>query len=203
MRLSVEQLERLSERVFQVLKASGHVGFDYHADEKVEERVLETIITALEEDAKTEDRLSREAERLVSQQQQIARASGKPMEQLVEEVKTRLAKSKKIVLGDGPERADSLAEKVFKAIWKVEGIDFFSEDTKVQNCVARSIYRFRREDDKLLDAVENLVNRKFPENPFSSQWCIHFDRLMTELKHKIESSKSVKPVALDGTEAGV
>ena len=57
MRLSTEQLERLTERVFKVLKSSGHVGFDYQADERVEERVLDAIMSVLEDDTKTEDRL--------------------------------------------------------------------------------------------------------------------------------------------------
>ena len=192
MRLSTEQLERLSERVFQVLKASGHVAFDYEADEKVEERVVEGIISALEDDAKLEERLSRDAERLVTQQQQIARASGKPMDQLISEVMERLAKSKKIVLGDGPERADNLAAKIFKVIWNIEGIDFFSDDRKVQNCIAHALFRFRHEDERIIDAVENLVNHKVSEPPFSPQWCLQFDRFMAELKQKLETTKTLK-----------
>ena len=112
MRLSTEQLERLSERVFKVLKASGHVGFDYTADEAVEDRVIDSIMDVLEEDSKTEDRLSREAERLVQQQSHIAKASGKSLDDLVDEVKSRLAKAKRVTLCDGPDRADTLAEKM-------------------------------------------------------------------------------------------
>ncbi len=185
MRLSTEQLERLSERVFKVLKASGHVGFDYTADETVEDRVLDAIMDVLEEDAKTEDRLSREAERLVQQQSHIAKASGKSLDDLVEEVKSRLAKAKRVTLGDGPDRADTLAEKVFKAVWNVEGIDFFSEDTKVQNCIARAIHRFRHDDERMIDAVERLADRKTNEERYTASWCLAFDRYLSEVKQKI------------------
>ena len=203
MRLSTEQLERLSERVFQVLKASGHVAFDYEADDKVEEKVLESIMTSLEADTKTEERLARDAERLVTQQQQIARDSGKPMEQLISEVMERLAKSKKIVLGDGPERADNLAEKIFKSIWNIEGIDFFSDDRKIQNCIAHALYRFRHEDERILDAVENLVNHKISEPPFSPPWCLQFDRFMNELRQKLETTKLSQEPETTAFRAGV
>ena len=45
MKLSSEQLERLSERVFKVLKSSGHIELDY-SDERVEEKVLEQITSS-------------------------------------------------------------------------------------------------------------------------------------------------------------
>lgn len=185
MRLSTEQLERLSERVFKVLKASGHVGFDYTADENVETRVFDAIMDVLEEDAKTEDRLSREAERLVQQQSHIAKASGKSLDDLVDEVKSRLAKAKRVTLGDGPDRADTLAEKVFKAIWSVEGIDFFSEDAKVRNCIARSIHRFRHDDERIIEEVEKWADRKTSEERYTASWCLAFDRYLTQVKQKI------------------
>lgn len=188
MRLSTEQLERLSERVFKVLKLSGHVGFDYQTDERVEERVLDAMINVLEDDTRMEDRLSREAERLVQTQGDIARSSGKSLEALVDEVKIRLAKSKRVILGDGPERADTLAEKVYKAIWKVDGIDFFAEDQKIQNCIARALYRFRVEDDRLLDATEKIVARRTQEEPYSSGWCLTFDKALVEIKQKIAAA---------------
>jgi len=190
MRLSTEQLERLSERIFKVLKASGHVGFDYTADEAVEDRVIDSIMDVLEEDSKTEDRLSREAERLVQQQSHIAKASGKSLDDLVDEVKSRLAKAKRVTLGDGPDRADTLAEKVFKAIWTVDGIDFFSEDLKVQNCIARAIYRFRHDDERMIDAVERLADRKTTEERYSAPWCVAYDRYLSEVKQKIAAVQS-------------
>lgn len=189
MRLSTEQLERLSERVFKVLKASGHVGFDYTADERVEERVLDGIMSVLEDDTKTEDRLSREAERLVQQQQHIAKNSGKSLEELVQEVKERLAKAKRVTLGDGPERSDLLAEKVFRSIWKVDGIDFFADDQKVINCIARAIHRFRHDDDRLIDAVEKIVGRRATEaEAYSPAWCLAYDKTFTEVRAKLAAA---------------
>jgi len=195
MRLSTEQLQRLSERVFKVLKASGHVGFDYSTDETVEDRVFESIMDVLEDDAKTEDRLSREAERLVQQQSHIAKASGKSLDDLVDEVKSRLAKAKRVTLGDGPDRADTLAEKVFKAIWNVEGIDFFSDDNKVQNCIARSIHRFRHDDERMIAPVERLADRKTNEERYTAPWCLAYDRYLSEVKQKLAAvhSTSVEP----------
>ena len=195
MRLSTEQLERLSERVFKVLKSSGHVGFDYSADERVEERVLDGVMSVLEDDTKTEDRLSREAERLVQQQQHIAKASGKSLEDLVTEVKERLAKAKRVTLGDGPDRSDLLAEKVFRTIWKVDGIDFFAEDQKVINCIARAIHRFRHDDDRLIDAVEKIVSRRAVEGTeaYSPSWCIAYDKTFTEVKVKLAAAGGLKP----------
>jgi hypothetical protein len=190
MRLSTEQLQRLSERVFKVLKASGHVGFDYSIDETVEDRVFESIMDVLEDDAKTEDRLSREAERLVQQQSHIAKASGKSLDDLVDEVKSRLAKAKRVTLGDGPDRADTLAEKVFKAIWNVEGIDFFSDDTKVQNCIARAIHRFRHDDERMIDTVERLADRKTNEERYTAPWCLAYDRYLSEVKQKLAAVHS-------------
>ncbi len=188
MKLSSEQLERLSERVFKVLKASGHIELDY-SDERVEEKVLELIANMLEDDTRAEDRLSREAERLVQQQNQIAKSSGKSFEHLVDEVKARLAKSKKVVLGDDPERADSLAEKIVKSIWKMDGVDFFSEDYKVQNCIARAIHRFRVEDDRIIEAVEKIANKKSGEEPYTHSWCLAFDKYHNEVRQRIESQK--------------
>lgn len=195
MKLSTDQIERLSERVFKVLKSSGHVAFDYQTDERVEERVVETIANVLEEDSKMEDRLSREAERLVQQQADIAKASGKSFEDLVTEVKTRLAKSKKILLGDGPDKADSLGEKVYKAIWKVDGIDFFSEDQKIENCLARAIHRFRVEDDRVVESIEKIVNRKSEDEPYSPKWCVLFDRYSSEVRARIAAGASGAPGA--------
>ena len=145
-------------------------------------------MNVLEDDSKTEDRLSREAERLVQQQSHIAKASGKSVEELVNEVKSRLAKSKRVTLGDGPDRADTLAEKVFKAVWKVEGIDFFSEDQKVQNCIARAIHRFRIDDDRVIDAVEKLVSRKVTDEPYTAHWCIAYDKYLNEVRAKIAAA---------------
>ncbi len=195
MRLSTEQLERLSDRVFRVLKASGHIGLDYIVDERVEERMLDTIMNILEDDSKTEDRLSREADRLVQQQIHIAKASGKTHEELVDEVKSRLAKSKRVTLGDGPDRADELAEKVFKAICRVDAFDFFSEEHKVQNCIARAINRFRIEDDRIVDAVEKLVSRKVTDEPYTGPWCLAYDKYFSEVKLKIAAGagKSAPP----------
>jgi hypothetical protein len=188
MKLSSEQIERLSERVFKVLKASGHIELDM-TDERVEEKVMEQIANMLEDDSRMEDRLSREAERLVQQQNQIAKSSGKSFEHLVNEVKARLAKSKRVVLGDTPERADSLAEKMTKSLWKMDGVDFFSEDFKVQNCIARAIYRFRLEDDRIIDAVEKITNKKCEEEPYSHSWCLAFDKYLNEVRLRIENHK--------------
>ncbi|MBX9703793.1 MAG: DUF507 family protein [Silvanigrellaceae bacterium] len=199
MKLSSEQIERLSERVFRVLKCSGHVGFDYDTDERIEEKTVEQIINVLEDDSRMEDRLTREAERLVQQQSQIARSSGKTFEELAEEVKARLAKSKRVNLGDTPERADYLAEKILKTIWKLDGIDFFSEDFKVQNCIARAIHRFRIEDYKLIEAVEKIVNKKTTEEPYSHQWCLLFDRYQNEIKQRIAAQ--AKSAATENTSA--
>lgn len=192
MRLSTEQLERLAERIFKVLKLSDHVGFDYSVDERVEDRVLEAIMTTLEDDAKMEDRLSREAERLVNMQSHIAKASGRSMDELVDEVKERLARSKKVVLGDGPDRADTLAEKVYRNIWKVEGIDFFSDDRKIYSCIGKSIFRFRHEDDRLIEALEKLTSRKTEAEPYSQAWCQTFDRHLAELKAKLSEAKPAR-----------
>jgi hypothetical protein len=189
MRLSTEQLERLSERVFKVLKGSGHVGFDHSADERVDERVVDAMMSVLEDDSKTEDRLSREAERLVQQQQHIAKNSGKSLEDLVQEVKERLAKAKRVTLGDGPDRSDMLAEKVFRAIWKIDGIDFFSEDQKVINCIARAIHRFRQDDDRLLDAVEKIVSRRANDmEAYSNAWCLAYDKTLNEVRAKLAAA---------------
>ncbi|BBH52083.1 MULTISPECIES: DUF507 family protein [Fluviispira] len=190
MKLSSEQLERLAERVFKVLKSSGHIELDYDTEERIEEKVIEQISNVLEDDSRTEDRLSREAERLVSAQSQIAKSSGKSFESLVEEVKVRLARSKRVILGDEPERADSLAEKVLKAIWKIDGIDFFSEDMKVQNCIARAIHRFRVEDDRIIEAVEKIVNKKSGEESYNHAWCIAFDKCYNEVRQRIANQKS-------------
>ncbi len=191
MKLSSEQLERLSERVFKVLKNSGHIELDY-SDERVEEKVLEQITNLLEDDTRMEDRLSREAERLVQQQNQIAKSSGKSFEHLVDEVKARLAKSKRVVLGDDPERADSLAEKIAKSLWKMDGVDFFSEDFKVQNCIARAINRFRVEDDRIIEAVEKIANKKSGEEPYTHSWCIAFDKYHNEVRQRIENQKKTE-----------
>jgi hypothetical protein len=166
------------------------VGFDYSIDETVEDRVFESIMDVLEDDAKTEDRLSREAERLVQQQSHIAKASGKSLDDLVDEVKSRLAKAKRVTLGDGPDRADTLAEKVFKAIWNVEGIDFFSDDTKVQNCIARAIHRFRHDDERMIDTVERLADRKTNEERYTAPWCLAYDRYLSEVKQKLAAVHS-------------
>lgn len=190
MRLSSEQLERLSERVFKVLKNSGHVEMDASVDERIEDKVTDQITNILEDDSRMEDRLSREAERLVQQQNHIAKSSGKSFENLVEEVKDRLAKSKRVILGDSPDRADALAEKIVKAIWKIDGVDFFSEDFKVQNCIARSIHRFRIEDDRIIEAVEKIVNKKSGEEPYSHHWCIAFDKYYLDVQARIANQKS-------------
>jgi hypothetical protein len=190
MKLSSEQLERLAERVFKVLKCSGHIELDYDTEERIEEKVIEQITNVLEDDSRTEDRLSREAERLVQQQSQIAKSSGKSYESLVDEVKIRLAKSKRVILGDDPERADSLAEKVVKAIWKIDSLDFFSDDMKVQNCIARAIHRFRLEDDRIIEAVEKIVNKKSGEEPYSHAWCIAYDKCYNEVRQRIANQKS-------------
>ena len=192
MRLSTEQLERLAERIFKVLKMSDHVAFDYTVDERVEERVIDAIVTTLEDDAKMEDRLSREAERLVNMQSHIAKSSGRSLDDLVEEVKNRLARSKRVVLGDGPDRADTLAEKVFRNIWKIEGIDFFSEDRKIQNCIAHSVFRFRQEDDRLLEALEKLTSKKSDSEAFSASWCQAYDKNLVELRSKLQEAKKLR-----------
>jgi hypothetical protein len=190
MKLSTEQLERLSERVFRALKQSGHLAFDTLVDEKAEDRVLDVIMSMLQDDARMEDRLSREAENLVNHQSHIARASGRSSEELIAEVKARLAKSKRVTLGDGPERSDSLAERVVAALWKVDCVDFYSDDRKVQNCIARAIYRFRHEDDRIVDAVEKLVSKRTDEEPYGLNWCGVFDRTMLEVKAKLAGHAS-------------
>lgn len=192
MKLSTDQLERLAERVYKVLCSSGHVAFDLKSDEKIHERVLDTIASVLEDDARQEDRLSREAERLVQSQSHIAKASGKPVDELVEEVKLRLAKSKRVLLGDGPERADEIAEKVFKALWRIEGIDFFSEDYKVRNCIARAIYRFRVEDDRIVESVERLLTRKVKDEPYSPTWCQAYDKYFNEIKSRNDTGAAAQ-----------
>ncbi len=195
MRLSSEQLERLAERIFKVLKLSNHVSFDYEVDERVEDRVIDTIANTLEDDAKMEDRLSREAERLVNQQSHIAKSSGRSMDDLVDEVKNRLARSKRVILGDGPDRADTVGEKIFRNIWKIEGIDFYSEDRKVQNCLARSLYRFRLEDDRLIEALESLTTKKSEAEPFSPAWCVLYDKHLAELRGKLAEAKKSQSAA--------
>lgn len=190
MKLSSEQITRLSERVFKVLKCSGYAEFDVAADERVEDKVMDQIADILEDDSRMEDRLSREAERLVQSQNQIAKSSGKSFENLVEEVKIRLAKSKRVVLDNDADRADDLAEKIVKSIWKIEGVDFFVEDFKVQNCIARAIHRFRLEDERLLEAVEKLVKKKSDEEPYSHKWCLLFDKYFQEVRQRIESQKN-------------
>ena len=191
MRLSSEQLERLSERIFSVLKASGYVDFLYDEEPDLDERVVLEILKVLEDDSRMEDRLSREAERLVQQQGSIARSSTKSVEQLVEEVKLRLAKSKKVIIDDGPERADTVAELIFKKLWTIDALDFFEADRKVINSIAHAVYRFRNEDDRILDAVETLVNKKLPDaTPYSKEWCIAFERYHSQVLKKIESKRA-------------
>ncbi len=189
MKLSSEQIERLSDRVFQVLRISGYVDFDKNIDDRIEEKTLDVINDVLDEDSRTEDKLSREAERLVQSQSQIAKSSGKTFEALVEEVKIRLAKSKSFILGDVPERSDVLAEKIFKQLWKLDALDFFAEDFKVTNCMARAIHRFRIEDDRILEAVEKLASKKIDDEPYSHSWCMVFDKQYAEVIKKIVNQK--------------
>ena len=186
MKLSTEQLERLAERVYAVLKHSGHVEIEPEAEEKA----LSQINFILEDDSRAEDRLSREAERLVQQQNEIAKSSSKPFESLVHEVKIRLAKSKQLVLSDDPEKADTLAEKIMKTLWKMDGVDFFSEDRKVQNCIARAIHRFRQEDDHILDAVAKIATKKSGAEPYSQAWCQAFDKYYNEVLQRIARQKA-------------
>jgi len=185
MKLSTEQLERLAERVYLVVKNSGHVEIETDAEEKA----ISQINFVLEDDSRAEERLSREAERLVQQQNEIAKSSSKPFENLVHEVKSRLAKSKQVVLSDSPEKADTLAEKVTKALWKLDGVDFYSEDRKVQNCIARAIHRFRQEDDHILDAVEKIATKKSGAEPYSQAWCLAFDKYYNEVLQRIARQK--------------
>lgn len=189
-KLSTEQLERLAERAFEVLKYSGYVSLDPQTDDRIEDKVLSAILDVLADDSRAEEKLSREAERLVQQQSQIAKSSGKSFDSLVDEVKSRLAKSKKIILGDVPERADALAEKMINAIWKLEGVDFFVENFKVQNCLARAIHRFRLNDDRLLDAVEKITTKKTQFQPYSHDWCIAFDKNYHEVLSRIAERSS-------------
>jgi hypothetical protein len=189
-KLSTEQLERLSGRVFQVLKQSGYVSFDYQTDERVEEKVMNVILDVLVADSNMEDRLVREAERLVQQQNQIAKASGKSFDDLVDEVKTRLAKSKHMILDDTSERSDALAEKMTNALWKIDSVDFFVDNFKVQNCIARAIHRFRLNDDLILEAVEKITSKKSPDiEPYTHEWCISFDKNYNELLDRIAQQK--------------
>jgi hypothetical protein len=193
MKLSTEQIERLSERIFKVLKLSGHVSLDSGAEENIEDRGVDVIHGVLEEDSRLEERLSRDAERLVQQQRHIAKASGKTIEELVSEVKKRLAKSKHIVLDDGPEKADMLAEKIFKNLWNLEGMDFYSEDYKVQNCIARAVYRFRIEDDRIVEVVEKIVSRKTEDEPYSKKWCQLYDKYLHEAQEKLAAQMEQSP----------
>jgi len=184
-KLSTEQLERLAERVFQVLKNSEYISFDVQTDERIEDKVLAAILDVLASDSRTEEKLSREAERLVQQQSHIAKASGKSFDSLVDEVKSRLSKSKRVILGDVPERSDALAEKMTEVIWKLDGIDFFVENFKIQNCLARAIHRFRLHDDRLLEAVEKMTTKKTSHSEYSHSWCIAFDKNYQEVLKRI------------------
>lgn len=197
MKLSSEQIERLSDRVYQVLNLSGYVDFDNQVDERIEEKTADVINDVISEDSRTEDRLAREAERLVNHQSQIAKSSGKTFEALVEEVKVRLAKSKNFILGEAPERADFLAEKIFKQLWKMDGLDFFADDFKVINCIARAIHRFRIEDDRILEAAEKLTSKKTEEAPYSHAWCLVFDRQYADILKKIANQRD--QVASEGS----
>lgn len=196
-KLSTEQLERLAGRVFQVLKQSEYVSFDYQTDDRVEDKVMNVILDVLVADSNMEDRLVREAERLVQQQNQIARSSGKSFDDLVEEVKARLAKSKHMVLDDTSERSDALAEKMTNALWKIESVDFFVDNFKVQNCIARAIYRFRMNDDLILEAVEKITSKKSPHaEPYSHEWCVAFDKNYHELLDRIAQQKKSEDTAV-------
>lgn len=196
MKLSSNQLERVAERVFNVLSASGYIQIDTASDERAEERVRDAIYSSLEDDSRAEDRLAREAERLVDQQREIASVSSRPREELVQEVKARLAKSKRISLDDGPERADLIAEKMFRTLWKVDALEFFADDAKVQNCLARAVYRFRVEDDRIVDAISRLVARKVTEEPFSPKWCQVYDRYFAEARTRLAQKGAEAPVSM-------
>lgn len=196
-KLSTEQLERLAGRVFQVLKQSEYVSFDYQTDDRVEDKVMNVILDVLVADSNMEDRLVREAERLVQQQNQIAKSSGKSFDDLVEEVKARLAKSKHMVLDDTSERSDALAEKMTNALWKIDSVDFFVDNFKVQNCIARAIYRFRMNDDLILEAVEKITSKKSPHaEPYSHEWCVAFDKNYHELLDRIAQQKKSEDTAV-------
>ena len=188
MKLSIEQLERLANRIFRVIKASQHIVLDEKNDPLVHENIKNTILSDLEDDYHTEERLTRSAERLVQEQQAILKDSKFSPEELVNQVKARLAKSKEIILGDGPERSDSLAEKITASLWKIDSVDFASSHQKVQNCIARAIHRFRKQDDRVLNAVEKFVSERSPEIPeYSHEWCILFDRYFKEITLKMET----------------
>ena len=117
-------------------------------------------------------------------------------------MKSRLAKAKRVTLGDGPDRSDMLAEKVFKVIWKVEGIDFFSEDRKVTNCIARAIHRFRHDDDRLIDAVEKVVTKRNPEaEPYSAGWCLSYDKTFAEVRLKLDAAAAVSATLVEDKSA--
>ncbi len=196
MKLSSNQLERIADRILRVLKLSGYVELDASIDERVDERVVDAILNVLEDDSRTEDRLSREAERLVDQQKDVVSKSDRPREELVQEVKARLAKSKRVMLDEGPERADLIAEKMLKALWRVEALEFFGEDRKIQNCLAHAIYRFRMEDDRIVDAIERLVSRKVQEEAYSPKWCQMYDRYFAEARLRMEQKREdVVPVS--------
>ncbi len=196
MKLSSNQLERVAERVFLVLNASGYIQVDTSVDERAEERVRDAIFNSLEDDSRAEDRLAREAERLVDQQREIASLSSRPREELVEEVKARLAKAKRVSLDDGPERADLIAEKMFRSLWRLDSLEFFAEDSKVQNCLARAIYRFRVEDDRIVDAIFRLVARKSTDEPYTPKWCQSYDRYFAEARTRLAQKSSEAPVSM-------
>jgi hypothetical protein len=189
-RLSKEQIEKLSERIFLVVYHSGYiVVFPDEAPsyQKLKDDIFKVVESHFKE-----------------QQSFFVLAFRELRENAVDhdesfwskqvELAEKIARSKGQTTLDTPEVFDLLGEKIQKRLWNLDVVDLLVSEKRVANLVAKGLKRFQRQNDQINELIEQMVSNTHPEvQPYSREWCLAFDevfdRLEKQAKDKLEAER--------------
>lgn len=179
MNISFDQIPRLAEQIFSVLLSEESIC----VDEGENDIVINLIMNVIHQDLALEARVEREAMRMLEANKGVAAQSDATEADLLNDIKKNIARNKDYVLTNGKDRAESQTNKILKAMWKLEVLDFFADDNTLRKSIFSSIQNFIAREHGVLEDVKSILAKQHANlKPYTDEWNLLFDKYLSEKK---------------------
>ncbi len=179
MNITFSQIPRLGEKIYKDLLKAEYIVVEENADDVV----VNLIMNILHQDLKLEERITREAKKMLEAQRRLADESDETDAQLLQDIKNNIARNREVVITSGKERAEVQTNKIIKALWKVDELDFYVDDKTLRKSIFGSIQLFIAEEDGILAQAHAFIKKHYANlEPYSDEWYVMFDKALMELR---------------------
>ncbi len=181
MNITMDQISKVSEKVFADLQKAECI----YVEEGGEDAVINLIMNVFHSDLSMEKRVTRDARRYLEEKKGLADQTNSTEKELLEDIKKTIARNKDYVITNGKERSESQTNKIIKALWRLDEIDFYVDDNFLRKQIFASIQMFIAAENGFLDEVTQILSKQYSNlTPHSEEWNVMFEKISLELRSR-------------------